>query len=168
MAEPLGFDAIEEARRQWEERWPGAAASMAAATSIMRAQQLVLGAVDKALRPFGLTFARFEVLALLSFARAGELPLGKIGQRLMIHPTSVTNVIDRLAADGLVERIPHTSDRRTTLARMTPSGHELASRATEAVNSAEFGLGSLKIAEMEEMVDLVRSLRVSTGDFRVS
>jgi DNA-binding MarR family transcriptional regulator len=166
MIEPLPFDAIEEARRQWEDRWPTAAASMATATSIMRAQQIVLSAVDGALRPFGLTFARFEALTLLSFTKEGRLPLGKIGQRLMIHPTSVTNVIDRLAADRLVERVPHPSDRRTTLAQLTPAGRALVLKATEVVNAIEFGLGGMTVEEMDDLAGLVRSLRVATGDFQ--
>ncbi len=165
MARPLRFDAIEEARHQWEERWPDAAAAMATATSVMRAQQLVLGAVDGALRPFGLTFARYEALVLLSFTTRGELPLGKMGQRLMIHPTSVTNIVDRLVDDGLIERVPHPSDRRTTLARITPRGRALVSEATASVNSVRFGVGALGHDQMEEMVRLVRALRLSSGDF---
>jgi DNA-binding MarR family transcriptional regulator len=165
MTEPLPFDAIEEARRQWEDRWPAAAPAMATATSVMRAQQIVLSAVDGALRPFGLTFARFEALTLLSFTKEGRLPMGKIGQRLMIHPTSVTNVIDRLAADGLVERVPHPSDRRTTLAQLTPAGRALVLKATKVVNAIEFGLGGMTVEEMDDLAGLVRSLRVATGDF---
>src|SRR4051812_42302172 len=72
------FDPIEEAKRQWDLRWSGGV-PMAAATSIMRAQQIMLAAVDAALRPYGLTFARWEALVLLSFTRQGELPLGQDG-----------------------------------------------------------------------------------------
>ena len=88
-AGPLAFDPIEEARGRWR---PEVGDAMAGATSLMRAQQIVLAAVDGALRPFGLTFARYEGLVLLSFSRNGSLPLGKMGRRLMIHPTSVTNI----------------------------------------------------------------------------
>lgn len=165
MARPLEFDAIEVARNRWSERWPDAAEAMAAATSIMRAQQIVLTAVDTALRPYGLTFARFEALVLLSFTRTGRLPLGKMGQRLMIHPTSVTNIIDRLVADRLVERIPHPSDRRTTLAQITPAGRALVVRTTEAVNDAHFGLGVLDDDELGRLTQLVRTLRLAAGDF---
>src|SRR5260370_40250003 len=115
------FDPIAEARRQWDKRWP-AGAAMAAATSIMRAQQIVLARVDEALRELGLTFARYEVLVLLSFSRRGALPLGKMGERLMIHPTSVTNLVDRLELAGLVRRMQHPEDRRTTLAELTGEG----------------------------------------------
>src|SRR3954465_7883975 len=107
---------------------------MAAATSLMRAQQIVLAAVDAELRPMGLTFARFEALRLLAFTRRGELPMGKIGTRLMVHPTSVTNSIDRLEADGLVERRPHPDDRRTTLAAITSTGRSTVSRATRKLD----------------------------------
>ena len=66
-AAPLPFDPIEEARRQWEAHgWRGSASGMAAVTSVMRAQQIFLSRVDALLRPFGLTFARYEVLVLLT------------------------------------------------------------------------------------------------------
>jgi len=161
----LHFDPIEEARRQWAMRWPGAEEPMAAATSIMRAQQIVLRAVDDALRRFGLTFARYEALMLLSFARAGALPLGRMGPRLMIHPTSVTNIVDRLEADGLVHREPHPSDRRTTLARITPAGRALAAEATAAVHEVQFGVGALTAEQRRQLVAIVRAMRVAAGDF---
>ncbi len=138
---------------------------MAAATSVMRAQQIVLGAVDTALRRFGLTFARYEALVLLSFTRGGELPLGKMGPRLMIHPTSVTNVVDRLEQDRLVQRVPHPTDRRTTLARITPAGRALAVQATDAVNDVQFGMGALQGEDLDRLVHLVEVMRVSAGDF---
>ena len=56
---------------------------MAAVTSIMRAQQILLAELDAVLRPYGLTFARYEALVLLTFSRCGVLPLGLIGERLM-------------------------------------------------------------------------------------
>ncbi len=164
--EPLRFDPIEEARAQWSARWkPDVGDAMAAATSIMRAQQVVLAAVDGALRPFGLTFARYEGLVLLLFSRRGSLPLGKMGQRLMIHPTSVTNIIDRLEEQGLVRRIPHPTDGRTTLAEITEDGRRLAKEATKAVNAVTFGLGSLSAEDLDQLIRITRRLRQSVGDF---
>lgn len=164
--QPLRFDPIEEARAQWAARWtPDVSDAMAAATSIMRAQQVVLAAVDGALRPFGLTFARYEGLVLLLFSRRGVLPLGKMGQRLMIHPTSVTNIIDRLERQGLVRRIPHPTDGRTTLAEITEDGRELAKEATKAVNAVTFGLDCLDTEDLRQLVRITRKLRKSVGDF---
>ena len=162
---PLPFDPVAEAQRQWRaHKWP-AAEEMAAATSIMRAQQIVLASVDAALRPFDLTFARYEALVLLYFSRRGVLPLGKMGDRLMVHPTSVTNAIDRLSADGLVRRVPHPTDRRTVLAEITDEGRRLVEEVTVAVTDAQFGMGSLPSAELAELTELLSRLRSRIGDF---
>ncbi len=75
---------------------------------------------------------------LLSFTKRGRLPLGKIGERLQVHPTSVTNVIDRLESTGLVERIPHPDDARTTLAAITHKGRNVATKATAVLNANVF------------------------------
>lgn len=163
-ARRLPFDPIAEARRHWDERWPGGSA-MAAATSIMRAQQIVLAQVDEALKPFDLTFARYEALVLLGFSRAGSLPLGKMGERLMIHPTSVTNVVDRLEAQGLVRRVPHPTDRRTTLCEITPDGRERVEKATAAVTAVGFGITGLGPREVDQLTRLVGKLRHAAGDF---
>ena len=98
----LPFDPIERAAAIWQRRF-GEARAMAAVTSVMRAHQILLGELDALLRPFGLTFARYEALVLLSFSRAGALPMRLIGERLMVHPTSVTNTIDRLEASASLE-----------------------------------------------------------------
>jgi DNA-binding MarR family transcriptional regulator len=162
---PLDFDAIAEARRQWEARdWPVPAA-MAAATSIMRAQQIVIARVDDALRPFDLTFARYEAMVLLHFSRSGALPMGKMGDRLMLHPTSVTNIVDRLERQGFVQRRPHPTDRRTTLAEITAEGRRVAEKATEAVGAASVGMGDLSEADLEAITSSLRLLRLDAGDF---
>lgn len=138
---------------------------MVAATSITRAHQLIVAAINHALKPFDLTFARYEALRLLSFTRAGELPLGKMGERLMVHPTSITNVIDRLESDGLVERVAHPSDRRTTLARITADGRALVEKATAALVDAGFGMGSLDLSELAAIDRVLAKLRHHAGDF---
>jgi len=162
----MPFDPIDEARVRWSEQWdPDVSDAMAAATSIMRAQQIVLAAVDGALRPFGLTFARYEGLVLLLFSKRGSLPLGIMGQRLMIHPASVTNIIDRLEVQGLVRRSPHPTDGRTTLAEITEAGRRLAREATKAVNDVAFGLGRLDVQDLEDLQRIIGTLRRGNGDF---
>jgi DNA-binding MarR family transcriptional regulator len=88
-----------------------------------------------------------------------------MGQRLMIHPTSVTNIIDRLERQGLVRRIPHPTDGRTTLAEITDDGRKLAKEATKAVNAVTFGLDCLDAEELQQLVRITRKLRKSVGDF---
>lgn len=163
MSRPLAFDPIAAAAANWERR--DVVDAMAAATSIMRAQQIVLAAVDARLRPMGLTFARFEVLRLLAFTRKGELPMGKIGERLMVHPTTVTNSVDRLEADGLVERRAHPTDRRATLAAITPAGRELVEEATRLLDDARYGLDGLPEDELRRLTEIITELRLAAGDF---
>jgi len=88
---PLRIDPVAEARRHWEQRWgPEPSRPMAAVTSIMRAQQVLLARLNELVRPHGLTFPRYEALVLLSYTRRGELPIGKLGERLQVHRTSAT------------------------------------------------------------------------------
>ncbi len=160
------FDPIEEARRHWEERgWVAAASGMAAVTSIMRAQQILISRVDAELKPLGLTFARYEVLMLLLFSRSGHLPMKVVGDRLQVHPTSVTNAVDRLEIDGLVERRPHPDDRRALLVSITAAGRKRALEATDALNSRVFTDLGLGVREEHALTDLVEQLRRSAGDF---
>lgn len=164
-AGPLRFDPIAEARRQWQARWPDAAEHMAAITSIMRVQQLVLSAVERELKPFGLTFASYEALRLLAFTRRGSLPLGKMGDRLMVHPASITNTIDRLEERGMVERVADPHDRRRRLAAITDDGREIVAEATQLLNQADFGLGALTEDEAVTLSRLLRAVRAGADDF---
>ena len=164
MARPLPFDPIEEAGRQWDKRWSGTDA-MQAATSVMRAQQIVLSRVDEALKPWSLTFARYEVLVLLHFSTGGALPLGKMGDRLMLHQASVTNLIDRLEQQGYVRRVPHPTDRRTTLAQLTDEGRAIIDGATAAVVTAKVGVAELSDTDARELHRILRELRAGASDF---
>ncbi len=166
---PLAFDPIDRAGELWQRTWPGqdpaVYASMRAVTSIMRAHQILLAELDAMLRPFGITFSRYEALVLLMHSREGALPLSKIGERLQVHATSVTNVIHRLEGGGLVRREPNPRDGRGTLAAITPAGRDVAERATALFNSARFGLTALDDGQLGEIFTILRTLRAQAGDF---
>lgn len=162
--EPLPFDPILRAAALWDQRI-GPSRTMAAVTSVMRVQQILLSAVDTALRPHSLTFARYEALVLLSFSRTGRLPMRVMGDRLQLHPTSVTNIVDRLQADGLVRRVPHPTDRRATLVEITDSGQAVLTDATKAVTEVDFGLAGLTADEQSQLTGLLSRVRLAAGDF---
>jgi DNA-binding MarR family transcriptional regulator len=163
---PLRIDPVAEARRHWEDRWgPEPSRPMAAVTSIMRAQQVLLARLNDLVRPHGLTFPRYEALMLLSFTRDGELPIGKLGERLQVHRTSASSIVGALAQDGLVRRVPSERDRRATLAVITDAGRRAAVAATRDLNAAAFGLDVLSPAEQEALTGVLRSLRLDAGDF---
>ena len=166
MARPLRFDPIAEARRQWDAHWGEAATpSMAAVTSIMRAEQIIIARLNELVEPFDLTFPRYEALMLLFYSRKGELPLGKISDRLQVHRASVTNVIDKLVDRGYVERLSHAQDRRAVLARITKEGERAARAATKLLNDAHFGIGPLDDRACEEIYAQLEPLRHHAGDF---
>ncbi len=160
----LPFDPIDEAARQWGDHWDRVPA-MHAVTSLMRVQQLVIGRLDAILKPHGLTFARYEALVLLVFSSRGSLPLGKMGERLQVHPTSITSIIRRLESAGLVVRRAHPDDGRAVLAEITPKGRALVEVATQDLVAADFALGSLTEADLTELSELLRPIRKAAGDF---
>ena len=159
-------DTIALARAKWEEHgWAEAAEGMAAVTSVMRAQQIFQARVDEVLRPFDLTFARYEVLMLLHFSSRGSMPVKKAAERLQVHPTSITNSVDRLEAAALVRRLPHPTDGRATLVEVTEEGRRTALKATEALNAEVFGRPGLAPRRVTTLVNVLEDLRKGAGDF---
>ena len=164
--EPLPVDPIAEARRQWSVHgWDDVSAGMSAVTSVMRAHQLMMARADRCLRPFGLSFARYELLRLLAFTREGRMPLSSTISRLQVHPTSISNIVERLTRDGLVTREPHPSDGRAAMVVLTPVGRELVERATLALNAEVFSQPGMTAEDTEELIRIIGRLRKDAGDF---
>ena len=158
-------DPIELAVGNWRRAgWGEAASGMAAVTSVMRVQQLMLQRIDEVLEPFGLTFARYEVLMLLGFSRTGALPPGKAGERLQVHPASITNAINRLERDGLVVRRANPRDGRSVLVEITEAGRELATVASDELNATMFEEMPLPDEALDALSGILRSLRAGWGD----
>jgi len=158
-------DPISEAHRQWVSHgWAEAADGMAMVTSVVRAQQLLMERIDAVLRPRELTFARYEVLRLLSFARAGAMPMSRLGSLLQVHPTSVTSAVDRLVAQGYVERVRSDEDKRVVRAVLTDSGRDAVEGATAALNGEVFATPGLPEVDVRDLTDRLTALRTGLGD----
>jgi len=121
--------------------------------------------LNDTLKPFDLTFPRYEALMLLFYSRKGALPLGKMGDRLQVHRTSVTNIIDGLERSGFVTREPHERDRRTTLAALTDKGRQTAAQATEVLNQMHFGTEPLAKEELDAVTRTLHRLRADADGF---
>jgi DNA-binding MarR family transcriptional regulator len=157
-------DPIAEARRQWVAHgWEEAAAGMAAVTTITRVQQILAGRVEEGLAHLGLSFARFEILRLLGFSRSGRLPMGKISDRLQVHPASVTSAVKRLEREGLIERVTDEDDNRVVLAALLPKGRDLLGPATHAVNRVFESIG-LADRDLDALVAMLNHIRDCAGD----
>lgn len=140
---------------------------MAAVTSVMRAQQLMLTQIDAQLRPFGLTFARFELLRLLSFASEQRMTMLRAGHRLQVHPTSLTSLASRLKEDGLIERMVNPDDGRSAILVLLPAGLELVESATKALNDEVFEQVGLEPEDIATLVEVLGRFRAGRGDFGV-
>jgi len=158
-------DPIREAHRQWVRHgWSEAADGMVMVTSLVRAQQLLMERIDAVLRPLELTFARYEVLRLLSFSSAGAMPMTRLGSLLQVHPTSVTSAVDRLERQGFVERQRQDDDRRVVLAAITDVGRAVVDKATDGLNSEIFQRPGLSSAQLDDLTRLLGVLRKDAGD----
>lgn len=133
-----------------------------AASALLRTASLVSHKVDEVVRPHGLTFARYEVLLLLSWSRRGQMSLARIGDQLLVHQASITGVVDRLEADRLARRVAHPSDGRVTLAQITNRGRLVVAEATDSI-ACDLDLG-IDDDTAEEIYALVQRLRRGVGD----
>ena len=159
-------DPIESMAAHWREHGIPGVDQMVAMTTVLRAQQLIVARISDALKPLGLSFSRYEALTLLHFSPDGTLPLAQTSERLMLHPSSVTGTIDRLEREGLVERRPHSTDRRVTLAKITPAGAELIERAIKVVVSVDYGLEGMSDVDIERITTILSNLRWAAADYQ--
>ena len=159
-------DRIDQARENWErEGWLDAAQGMTVVTSVMRAHQILLARVEETLRPWNLSFPRYELLRLLAFSRSGALPITKAYERILVHFTCVTSSMKRLLDAGVVERRPLPTDGRTTLVEITDAGRKVVAEATVALNSGVFADPGMEASEQVALIDAIASLRRTAGDF---
>ncbi|MDZ8170483.1 MarR family winged helix-turn-helix transcriptional regulator [Microbacterium xanthum] len=163
---PLPIDPLAEAKRQWVAHgWAEAATGMSVVTSVVRAQQILMARIDAALKPYGLSFARYEMLRLLAFTREGRMPMASAIARLQVHPTSVTNTVDRLVRADLAAREPHPVDGRAAMLVITDAGRDVVERATAALNADVFEHVGLDDGDAEELASIIARLRKDAGDF---
>lgn len=161
------WDPIAEARQNWRAwGWEAASDGMAAVTSIMRVQQILLARIETVLKPMGISFARFEMLRLLSFSQDGRMAMSRARDLLQVHPASVTNIVDRLELDGLVQRTSHPDDGRAVLVAITDTGSERVAEATEALNTHVFEDLGFEPEEVTTLTRLLANFRQRAGDFR--
>jgi DNA-binding MarR family transcriptional regulator len=104
----------------------------------------------------------FDVLAALRRAGAPyELSPGRLLRETLVTSGTMTNRVDRLAARGLVERLPDPHDRRGVLVRLTEAGRTTVDGALEGLLGREQALlGGLAADEQRVLAGLLRSLVV--------
>jgi DNA-binding MarR family transcriptional regulator len=95
--------------------------------------------LEQALEPTGLSLAKLGALRHLAEAEQ-PLALGQLAERIACVKSNVTQLVDRLEADGLVRRVPDPEDRRSVRAAITDEGLARYRAGTAAVKVAEASL----------------------------
>lgn len=115
-----------------------------------------------ALKPTGLSASQFNVLRILRGARPEALPAGRIAERMVTHDPDLTRLLDRLEANGLVEKARDASDRRVVNVRVTKAGLERVESASKSVTIAlSSALGPVGPRKLEQLADLLELARAS-------
>ena len=111
---------------------------------------------------FASTLPRFDVMAALSRFRDG-LKMSQLSDVLRVSNGNVTGIVDRLAEDGYLVRVPVPGDRRAALVRMTNRGHEEFARQAAAheawIDSMLAGLDSKEANEIAQRLDALSDNR---------
>lgn len=158
------WDPVERATAHWQAHGFGGGPRLLASLSIIRVEDLIRTNNAAVLQPLHLTHARHEALAILFFSRDGQMKLSELGQRLLLHPTSITSTVDSLEKLGYVERTPHPTDRRATMATITAAGRQAIIETSSVMRDNDYWLDALTQEEAEQLFVLLRKIRDAAGD----
>ncbi|MEV5709106.1 MarR family transcriptional regulator [Actinoallomurus sp. NPDC052274] len=160
-------DAVDQILGQWARERPDVDAwPMGIVGRITRLSRLLDRELKDFFAGYGLEHWEFDVLATLR--RSGppyELTAGALNRAAMVTSGAITNRIDRLAAKGLVERVPDEEDRRSVRVRLTERGRTTVDEIVgpHVANEVRL-LASLGPDEREGLAVLLRGLLKSLGD----
>lgn len=161
-------DSIRWGRDQWEAKYGREhATAMEASSALLRTREVVTGFMDDRLAKVDLSWVDYDLLSVIEFIGGGAMALGKIRhfvRRFIIHQTSVTNVVARMADRGIVEMKPDDKDRRVTLVGLTPLGRRRLRRAHTLLAEEDFGLAGLTPAQQRTLTDLLYAIRLNHND----
>jgi DNA-binding MarR family transcriptional regulator len=127
--------------------------------AVLHASSVLEGRLESKLSDVGLSLAKLAALNRLT--EAGEsLPLGQLAERLSCVKSNVTQLVDRLEADGLVSRTGDPNDRRSRLAVLTDAGRKAYAKGSEIQMQAEReAFGVLTAAESDTLHELLGKLQ---------
>jgi DNA-binding MarR family transcriptional regulator len=112
-------------------------------------------------RDSGLTMPRYDVLMQLDMA-GGRLGLGELASRIVLSPSGLSKLLDRMAATELIRREPDPRDPRSTFARITPRGRSLVRKSRKSHQvwlQRAFGdaLGDRDLADLIRIMERIDS-----------
>jgi len=131
---------------------------MSGLLALLHAAGSVESFVDSRLSSVGLSLPKLAALDRL-MQTGGILPLGQLADRLACVKSNVTQLVDRLEADGLVTREPDPNDRRSRLAVITDAGRQAYEKGADIRRDAERQLfGALTSDDAARLADIIEKL----------
>ena len=133
------------------------------AALLAQASHLISSEFHKVARQHGFSVSEWRVLA--SLAGGDAISIGRLAQIAVMKQPTVTRLLDRMTQKGHVERLPHDSDRRITLVRITDAGERTVGHLMELAHEHEqrvlepFGLASAEALKstLRRMIELHES-----------
>jgi DNA-binding MarR family transcriptional regulator len=127
---------------------------------LAQVSQLISSEFHVIVQAAGFEVSDWRVLSTLSDGKA--VSIGHLAQVSVTKQPTVTRLLDRMEAQGYVKRIPHETDRRITLVRITPQGQKLVSALIKQAKAHEdrvlAALGKEKAAELKATLRLLLDL----------
>jgi DNA-binding MarR family transcriptional regulator len=157
-------DSIEWCRRRWEDNNGLEPDLFAAMGAVLRLEQLVGGTLDRLLREYSLNRTAYLILVTLHLKHDRTLTMGQLSKRLLLHPTTVSLVVDKLQTRDLVSRSPHPTDRRTILATLTDEGAATLITVSESLSKVNYGLEGVDSRMAIALTEIIRQVRQDMGD----
>lgn len=158
---PPRQDHIDRLIAAWERERPDLdLAPMETVGRLLRAAQLTMAALERTAAAHGLQVPEGDIL--FSLRRSGKpfrLAPAALSEALLVSSGTLTNRLDRLERKGLIERVPHPTDRRSTEVALTQAGFELADGVVaEHVEYERQMLAGLSEDDRRLLDDLLRRL----------
>lgn len=133
--------------------------------AIARTADLVTLPVAEVLRGSGLSTSQYNVLRILRGSAPDGLSCGEISERMVRRDPDLTRLLDRLEANGLVERTRGTTDRRVVVATITKPALELLATLDPAVEqSLQQLLGHIPAERLRTLLDLLEEVRAGSSN----
>jgi DNA-binding MarR family transcriptional regulator len=136
-----------------------------ATVALLRTASVVGRTYERLLEPHELSFAQYNALRIIRGAGAGGIPTLAIRERMIEEGTTITRLLDKLEAAGLIRRERSLPDRRQVLCYATADGKKLLDRLDPLVDAAdEEAVATLTPKQLDQLVALLDAVREANAE----
>ena len=151
-------------QREIRQSRPFRSAAQEATIALLRTASVVSRAIARVLEPSGLSLAQYNALRIVRGAGKAGLPTLAVRERMIEEGTTITRILDKLEAAGLIRRERGEPDRRLVLCYATDKGLRLLAELDPLVNAAdEAAMAGLRGDRIDTLIDLLDEIRATHG-----